>query len=999
MLKQFRKNGSESGIVLATASASNNSDTNAKFNLNSSSSVSTSATPSMSGETATIGEEMSSNSNAEGSGSRSTQSSPYTSSSEDCTGANSGHGSSHDHEVDNGIVIKNGSAKISNGKNRKKKKTKPGYENGIVDSNNSSSAHETAKTRRHSHNTRKRKTSSFHTNIVGADELVSAHDSVYAYSKLEIVRLIGQSLRSLGLDHSALSLEEESGVIVDGLISQQLEGHILEGDWDNAVKDVEELIQSHNHDTKQLIYARYLISREKFVNLLLDCSEAQRSQALFGAATICLREQVEPFGRAYFDKDSFSNEINSLCTLFLSKSKEDIMEKVSTWRQNDNSRDDLLKKVISCLPVSQRMPDDRLLSLFDQVSQLKANTTVLTSENKVRIPLLELGLSDSSGSKHAGLSWRITAEEDLGSESLPTTNVQVLHHHKDEVWLVEFSHSGDWLISGSRDGKICLYSCTGLKSNKLRGDRAKNNREEIKVRGNMRGDATIYQASLQSNESTNSKSSISLLPRSGSTSTSEPQQQKEKSNASLSVGEGPLLYKSCVNIPSSKSIRCLKWSPDDQYVLSAHLDCTVSLWKMDRNAEKETIEEKTKTKIKHNGLVTALAWCSDSKRFLSAGYDKIIRLSSIHGDTLTAWTGSQILDMQLIPQSEATKVIVICASERRPFRIFDLVVPEDEASNNDTTIADLEEDIENNTITDNGQNANHNNSNETNGSNNRVSEKKKLGKYRFVESEESWPYDDAYSSRVSFQSVCKAITCLTVSNDGKTVIGNMVNDDLYEWNLETGKLVRVYRGIVQKQNILRPCLYRNSFLACGSDDATIKIWDRNALHKHVAKNETINGELDFCFDMNSVRVDLNPIHELKGHTSRVNNVAFSPTDPTLLVSCSDDCTIRVWTRGDQCKDFEDFSRATAIQRAQQRRSSAGKKSNRSRLQRLLLLSRSSELSASRSEDEDSFLDLNNNSSDNDNDNDNDSDDDDQDEDDDAASEESNDDAQENPLET
>lgn len=37
------------------------------------------------------------------------------------------------------------------------------------------------------------------------------------------------------------------------------------------------------------------------------------------------------------------------------------------------------------------------------------------------------------------------------------------------------------------------------------------------------------------------------------------------------------------------------------------------------------------------------------------------------------------------------------------------------------------------------------------------------------------------------------------------------------------------------------------------------------------------------------------IAKLSGHTGKVNAVAWNPVYPQLLVSCSDDSTIRVWT--------------------------------------------------------------------------------------------------------
>jgi WD40 repeat protein len=61
--------------------------------------------------------------------------------------------------------------------------------------------------------------------------------------------------------------------------------------------------------------------------------------------------------------------------------------------------------------------------------------------------------------------------------------------------------------------------------------------------------------------------------------------------------------------------------------------------------------------------------------------------------------------------------------------------------------------------------------------------------------------------------------------------------------------------------------FKNSLVAVGSEDCKVRIWHRE------------KGEL---------------LGELKDHTAAINCVHMSPTDPNLLISCSDDMTVKVW---------------------------------------------------------------------------------------------------------
>uniref|UniRef100_A0A915BZK0 LisH domain-containing protein n=1 Tax=Parascaris univalens TaxID=6257 RepID=A0A915BZK0_PARUN len=90
------------------------------------------------------------------------------------------------------------------------------------------------------------------------------------------------------------------------------------------------------------------------------------------------------------------------------------------------------------------------------------------------------------------------------------------------------------------------------------------------------------------------------------------------------------------------------------------------------------------------------------------------------------------------------------------------------------------------------------------------------------------------------------------------------------WDLESATLLRSYTGAPHHDFVVFSTFggAEHSYIATGSVDDKVHIWS----HK-------------------SDRL----IAKLSGHTGKVNAVAWNPVYQQLLVSCSDDSTIRVWT--------------------------------------------------------------------------------------------------------
>jgi WD40 repeat protein len=93
---------------------------------------------------------------------------------------------------------------------------------------------------------------------------------------------------------------------------------------------------------------------------------------------------------------------------------------------------------------------------------------------------------------------------------------------------------------------------------------------------------------------------------------------------------------------------------------------------------------------------------------------------------------------------------------------------------------------------------------------------------------------------------------------------------LHLWDLEKRTLIRRFHGSKHGEYVIFSSFggHNQHFVATGSEDNMIYIWHRD------------KGE-------EAVRI-------LSGHTGVVNAVSWNPADPSMLASCSDDGSVRIW---------------------------------------------------------------------------------------------------------
>lgn len=92
----------------------------------------------------------------------------------------------------------------------------------------------------------------------------------------DIVRLIGQHLKLIGLDHTAHMLMQESGCSLEHPSATKFRDHVLSGEWQKADHDLQELQTIVEDDAKltqkhtSLIEMKFLILEQKYLEYLDD---------------------------------------------------------------------------------------------------------------------------------------------------------------------------------------------------------------------------------------------------------------------------------------------------------------------------------------------------------------------------------------------------------------------------------------------------------------------------------------------------------------------------------------------------------------------------------------------------------------------------------------------------------------------------------------------------------------------------------------------------------
>lgn len=236
----------------------------------------------------------------------------------------------------------------------------------------------------------------------------------------ETLRLVLQYLYDRGFCESAKNLERESNIVMEPGTINILKTSVLNGKWG----DVETLL-IHKLDLSLPEYKQilFLVRRQKYLERIETCD--------LKAALHIMKYELSSL--------STPDIIKKLSRLLIfTLSNENFFSKLKSMGL-EYGRDALLSRIQSFLPSHIMLPPKRLERLLDQA--------------------LKLQLANCLYHCRSDGTYTLLRDHVCNRNEFPRHCTQILKHHQDEVWCIQFSSNGKYLASASKDKQIIIWNC------------------------------------------------------------------------------------------------------------------------------------------------------------------------------------------------------------------------------------------------------------------------------------------------------------------------------------------------------------------------------------------------------------------------------------------------------------------------------------------------------------------------------------------------------------
>ncbi|CAH0750013.1 unnamed protein product [Diatraea saccharalis] len=247
----------------------------------------------------------------------------------------------------------------------------------------------------------------------------------------EIVRLIGQHLMSVGLERSAASLMEESGLHLEHPAAATFRQHVLAGDWvkaDHDLRALHDLLRdSSSLEPHNLAEMKFAVLEQKYLEHL----EAGRALD----ALHVLRNELTPLQHD-------TARVHRLSALMMCADAAELRARAA-W-PGPASRQQVLLQVQQALPPRLMMPPARLRALLAQAAAHQAARCRFHAEPR-------------GEPRPDHVPFTLLADHHCSADRFPIHSLQVLNEHCDEVWYCKWSPDGSKLASGSKDNTVMIW--------------------------------------------------------------------------------------------------------------------------------------------------------------------------------------------------------------------------------------------------------------------------------------------------------------------------------------------------------------------------------------------------------------------------------------------------------------------------------------------------------------------------------------------------------------